>query len=295
MFNGSFVALVTPFNNSGIDKQALVKLVRFHLDNGTHGIVPVGTTGESPTLSQQEHHQVIEIVATEVANQVPIIAGAGSNNTTEAIAYNKHAASVGVDAALHVMGYYNRPNQEGIYQHFEALDSSSELPILAYNVAARAVIDILPETVARIASLANVVGIKDASCDLSRPIRERLLINQLTTKKQFCFLSGEDPTAVAYNVHGGQGCISVTANVAPKLCAQMQEACAKQDYKRALDIQLKLMPLHQALFTEPSPAGVKYACSLLGLCEPSCRLPIVTLPPATKASIKKALERVGPT
>ena len=285
MFNGSFVALITPFTNSGVDEKALAQLVRFHLDNSTHGIVPVGTTGESPTLSQREHERVIEIVTHEVGKQVPVIAGAGSNNPTEAIAYTKHAASVGVDATLHVMGYYNRPNQEGIYQHFKVLDATTELPILAYNVPARAVIDILPETMARLASLPSVVGVKDASCDLSRPVRERLLIDG-----DFCFLSGEDPTAVAYNAHGGQGCISVTANVAPKLCAQMQDACAKQQYQRALKIQLKLMPLHQALFMEPSPAGIKYACSLLGLCEPICRLPIVELSTATKKVIKHEMQ-----
>jgi len=194
---------------------------------------------------------------------------------------------------LHVMGYYNRPNQEGIYQHFKALDAASELPIMAYNVAARAVVDIAPETVASIASLPSVIGIKDASCDLSRPIRERLLIDALPAKKDFCFLSGEDPTAVAYNANGGQGCISVTANVAPMLCAQMQEACANQQYEQALNIQLKLMPLHQALFAEPSPAGVKYACSLLGLCEPTCRLPIVPLTDTSKASIKAALDHIN--
>ena len=284
IFKGSFVALVTPFNSKGLDEKALSKLIRFHLDNGTHGIVPMGTTGESPTVSQREHERVIEIVASEVGSQVPIIAGAGSNNPTEAIAYTKHAASVGVDAALHVMGYYNRPNQDGIYQHFKALDATTTLPLFAYNVAARAVIDILPETMARLASLPSVIGVKDASCDISRPVRERLLID-----KDFCFLSGEDPTAVAYNAQGGQGCISVTANIAPKLCAQMQEACLNQHFKEALSIQLKLMPLHQALFAEPSPAGAKYACSLLGLCEPICRLPIVALSDAAKKTIEKEM------
>ncbi len=285
LFKGSFVALVTPFNNGVVDEKALAKLVRFHLDNGTHGIVPMGTTGESPTVSRQEHERVIEVVTAEVGKELPIIAGAGSNNPSEAIAYTKHAASVGVDAALHVMGYYNRPNQEGIYQHFKALDAAATIPLFAYNVAARAVIDILPETMARLASLPSVVGVKDASCDISRPVRERLLIDG-----DFCFLSGEDPTAVAYNAQGGQGCISVTANIAPTLCAQMQEACALHQYQEALNIQLKLMPLHRALFAEPSPAGVKYACSLLGLCEPTCRLPIVELSDVTKKTIKTEMQ-----
>ena len=285
IFKGSFVALITPFNNKGVDEKALAKLVRFHLDNGTHGIVPMGTTGESPTLSQREHARVVEIVTAEVAKQIPIIAGAGSNNPSEAIVYTKHAASVGVDAALHVMGYYNRPNQEGIYQHFKALDATTTLPIFAYNVAARTIIDILPETMARLASLPSVIGVKDASCDISRPVKERLLID-----KDFCFLSGEDPTAVAYNAQGGQGCISVTANIAPKLCAQMQEACSNQNFQKALGIQLKLMPLHQALFAEPSPAGVKHACSLLELCEPTCRLPIVELSGVTKKNIKNEMQ-----
>ncbi len=288
MFKGSFVALVTPFNNDGVDEKALAKLVRFHLDNGTHGIVPMGTTGESPTVSQREHERVIAIVTAEVGKQVPIIAGAGSNNPIEAITYTKYAASVGADAALHVMGYYNRPNQEGIYQHFKALDANTTLPIFAYNVAARAVIDILPATMARLATLPSVIGVKDASCDISRPVKERLLID-----KDFCFLSGEDPTTVAYNAQGGQGCISVTANIAPKHCAQMQEACLNQNFQEALSIQLKLMPLHEALFAEPSPAGAKYACSLLGLCEPTCRLPIVELSDTTKATIKNEMKKLG--
>ncbi|MEM7020335.1 MAG: 4-hydroxy-tetrahydrodipicolinate synthase [Pseudomonadota bacterium] len=284
MFHGSIVALITPFSNHSIDETALARLVRFHLDNGTHGIVPVGTTGEASTLNHREHERVIEIVVHEVGGQVPVIAGAGSNNLATAVEHTKYASSVGADAVLHVMGYYNRPNQEGIYQHFRALDETAELPIIVYNVPPRAVIDILPETMARLATLTNVVGVKDASCDLSRPLRERLLIGG-----DFCFLSGEDPTAVAYNAHGGQGCISVTANIAPALCAQLQEACANQQYQLALDIQLRLVPLHRALFMEPSPAGVKYASSLLGLNEPACRLPIVELTEATKNTIGDAM------
>ncbi len=287
MFTGSIVALITPFSNDALDEPALIRLVHFHLDNGTHGIVPVGTTGESPTLSPEEHKRVIEIVVNEVGGQVPVIAGAGSNNPAEAIVFADHAASVGADAVLQVMGYYNRPNQEGIFQHFKELDATTKLPIIVYNVPPRTIIDIQPETMARVAALPNVVGVKDATCDLSRPLRERLLI-----EKEFCFLSGEDPTAVAYNVHGGQGCISVTANVAPTLCAQMQEACTNQQFQLALDLQMRLMPLHQALFMEPSPAGIKYACSLLGLNTPSCRLPVVELEETTKTVIEVSLRNL---
>lgn len=218
---------------------------------------------------------------------MPVIAGAGSYNPIQAISYTDHAALAGADGVLHVMGYYNRPNQDGIYQHFKALNGATDLPILVYNVPSRAVIDILPETMARIATLESVMGVKDATCDLSRPLREQALI-----ENNFCFLSGEDPTAVAYNAHGGQGCISVTANVAPKLCAQLQEACASQQFQLALDIQLRLMLLHEALFIEPSPAGVKYACSLLHLNGPACRLPIVALTETTKNLIKKAMRRL---
>ncbi|MBX2868014.1 MAG: 4-hydroxy-tetrahydrodipicolinate synthase [Acidiferrobacterales bacterium] len=285
MFNGSIVALITPFRHNTIDEAALKDLVRFHIENGTHGIVPVGTTGESPTLTSAEHNRVVEIVACEVGGQVPVIAGAGSNNPVEAIRYADHAAKAGASAALHVMGYYNRPSQDGIFQHFKVLDEVSSLPIVVYNVPARAVIDIEPETMARIATLENVVGVKDASCDLSRPVRERLLI-----EGEFCFLSGEDPTAVAYNAHGGNGCISVTANVAPKLCSEMQEACKRGAFDIALQIQQRLMPLHRALFTEPSPAGVKYAGSLLRLNQPGCRLPIVELSDSTKSKITEIMK-----
>ena len=287
MFNGSIAALITPFSDTGIDEKALVKLIRFQLDAGTNGVVPVGTTGEAPTLTAREQRKVIEIVVREVAGQVPVIAGAGSNNPVDAVAYAADAAAAGADAVLHALGYYNRPNQEGIYRHFEMLDQSTELPIIAYNVPPRSVIDILPETMARLAGLDHVIGVKDATCDLSRPVRERLLID-----KPFCFLSGEDPTAVAYNAHGGQGCISVTANVAPALCAQMQKACADGNYQKALELQQQLMPLHRALFIEPSPAGVKYACSLIGLCESTCRQPMVELTQSTKTEIERVMREL---
>ncbi len=284
MFNGSIVALVTPFSDDSIDEHALKGLVRFHIDNGTHGFVPVGTTGESPTLSSQEHQQVVELVVNEVGGQVPVIAGAGSNNPAEAISYTDHAAKVGVDGVLHVVGYYNRPNQEGVYQHFEAIDKATDLPIIVYNIPPRAVVDITPETMARLAKLSSVAGVKDATCDLSRPLRERQLID-----KEFCFLSGEDPTAVAYNANGGVGCIPVTANVAPSLSSKLQEACTNSNFELALEIQRRLMPLHDALFAEPNPAGVKYACSLLGLCESRCRLPMVEPTQETKQAIGDAM------
>ncbi len=288
MFTGSIVALITPFQNGEIDKPALKSLVRYHLDKGSHGLVPVGTTGESATLSFKEQGEVLNLVVSEVASQVPVIAGAGSNNTQESIALTKQAAQAGVDGLLHVVGYYNRPSQEGIYQHFAALNEATELPILAYNVPRRTIVDILPETMARLASLSQVVGVKDASCDLARPLLEADLMGEQA--ENFCFLSGEDPLAVAYNVHGGQGCISVTANIAPTLSAKMQEACQRGDFVTALDIQKSLMGLHQALFVEPSPAGVKYAASLLGLCDESCRLPIVSLTTETKIQIREAME-----
>ena len=288
MFQGSIVALVTPFNDDQVDEAALRQLVRFHIEQGTNAIVPVGTTGESATLSQAEHEKVVELVVSEVAGAIPVIAGAGSNNPAEAIHFTQHAEQVGADAALHVAGYYNRPNQEGLYQHFAALDRATNLPILAYNVPRRTIVDIEPETMARIAKLETVVGVKDASCDLSRPIREAALID-----KPFCFLSGEDNTAVAYNAQGGQGCISVTANVAPALCTEMQAACLAGDYQRALEIQTQLMPLHEALFREPSPAGAKYACSLLGLVEADCRISVVPLTDNTKAEIRTAMENLN--
>lgn len=288
MFHGSIVALVTPFKDHQVDEAALAKLVRYHLDNGTHGFVVVGTTGESPTLKPVEHQRVVEIVAQEVSGQVPVIAGAGSNNPMEAIELTHLVHQAGADAALHAFGYYNRPSQEGIYQHFKVLVEATELPILVYNIPPRAIVDIEPETMARISELPGVVGVKDATRDLARPLQEAALI-----QRDFCFLSGEDPTAVAYNVHGGVGCISTTANVAPALCARMQDACQAGQFDIALEIQRSLMPLHEALTIEPSPAGVKYACSMLGLSEPDCRLPVVALTPETKATIDRVMHKLG--
>lgn len=287
MISGSLVALITPFRKDEIDEDALRRLVRWHIEQGTHGLVPVGTTGESATLSEEEHRRVIDIVVGEADGDLPVIAGAGSNNPHEAIVYSNYAAESGADATLHVAGYYVRPNQKGLFQHFEAVHDATKLPIIVYNIPPRAIVDIEPATMARIAELPRIIGVKDATGDLSRPLKEAMLIS-----KAFSFLSGEDATAVAYNASGGNGCISVTANVAPALCAKMQEACAAGDFNKAMAIQQRLMPLHVALFMEPSPAGAKYAASLLGHCLPECRLPITTLTAKTKAAITDAMTRL---
>ena len=288
MINGSLVALVTPLRGDEIDEDALEHMVRWHIDQGTNGIVPVGTTGESATLSSKERGHVIRLVVQAVAGRISVLAGAGSNNTYNAILNNDRAKKFGADATLHVAGYYNRPSQEGLFRHFEALNNANKIPIFVYNIPTRTNVDILPETMARIATLPNVAGVKDATADITRPIRERLLI-----KGEFSFLSGEDGTAVAYNVAGGNGCISVTANVAPRLCAELQAACRDGDYKLAADIQKRLMPLHRALFVEPSPAGVKYAASLLGHCDAFCRLPMVPLSENSKLTIRMAMSDLG--
>ena len=283
-FAGSLVAIVTPFRDGRVDEGALQKLTHWHIDQGTNGIVPVGTTGESPTLTSSEHKRVIEIVVAESAGRVPVIAGAGSNNPVESIEYSLHAQEVGADGLLHVAGYYNRPKQPGLYAHFKMVHDACELPIIVYNIPPRAIVDIEVETMAKLAELPRIVGVKDATCDLSRPLRERQLI-----VSDFSWLSGEDATAVAYNAGGGNGCISVTANVAPALCAEMQSACTQGDYVKALAIQDRLMPLHLALFAEPSPAGAKYAVSRLGLCTPECRVPVVPLSEGAKARIDAAM------
>ena len=288
MFKGSIVALITPFRDGQVDEDALRRLVNWHVEQGTDGIVPCGTTGESPTLSHDEHNRVVEIVVKEVSGRIPVIAGAGSNNTAEAILLTQHAQDAGADGVLHVAGYYNRPNQEGLYQHFKAVHDASDLPIIVYNIPPRAIVDILPETMARMANLPRIVGVKDATGDVARVSRERLLLGD-----GFCQLSGEDGTALAYNAQGGDGCISVTANVAPKLCAEFQKACTAGNYVQALGMHENLMPLHIALFLEPSPAGTKYAASLLGLCEAEARLPVVPLTKSTAERVEAALKDVG--
>ncbi|MDO6457787.1 4-hydroxy-tetrahydrodipicolinate synthase [Celeribacter halophilus] len=288
MFKGSIPALVTPFKNGAVDVDTLKRLVEWHIEQGSSGIVPVGTTGESPTLSHAEHQQVIEIVVEAAAGRVPVIAGAGSNNTAEGIGLIQHAAKVGADAALVVTPYYNKPTQNGLIAHFKAMHDAADLPIVIYNIPGRSVIDMTPDTMAQLAKLPRIVGVKDATGDLSRVPKTRIACGQ-----EFCQLSGEDATALGFNAHGGVGCISVTANVAPKLCAEMQAACAAGDYAKALEITDKLMPLHIAIFLEPGVSGAKYAMSLLDLCSNEVRLPLTELSSDTKAEIKSAMEHAG--
>jgi 4-hydroxy-tetrahydrodipicolinate synthase len=289
MFKGSFTALVTPFRNGKVDEAGFTRLVEWQIAEGTHGLVPVGTTGEAPTLSHDEHMRVIELCIKTSKRRVPVIAGAGSNSTEEAIELTKFARKAGADAALHSTGYYNKPTQEGLYLHFKAISDAVELPIIAYNVPGRTVADIQPATLARIAKLKNVKGVKDASARIERMSQHRLLIG-----KEFSYLSGEDATALGFNAHGGMGCISVTSNVAPRLCSEFQSACLKGDWKRALEIQDKLMPLHDALFVETSPAPVKFAAWRLGIIEsPECRLPLAPVTDATKKTLDAALAHAG--
>ena len=291
MLRGSLVALITPFDARGdVDEAALVRLVHHHLEHGTEGLVPLGTSGESAALSEAERERVLRLVVDTVDRRLPVVAGCGANDTATARRHHARAAELGADAALHVCGYYNRPNQEGIYRHFEALSADGALPIVVYNVPPRTVVDIEVDTLVRIAALPGVIGVKDASADLARPCLERRRIDA-----SFAFLSGEDATAVAYNASGGGGCVSVTANVAPGACASMQRACRDGDFAAAMAIQDRLTPLHAALFTEPSPAGVKYACARIGLCRPDCRLPMVALRASTTAAIDAALEALEPS
>ena len=288
MFRGSFTAMITPFKNGELDEVALRHNVNFQIENGTHGLVPVGTTGESPTVTEEEHKRVIQVVVEESAGRVPVIARAASNNPVAALAFAKAAEQSGADGILCVAGYYNRPSQEGLYQHFKYIHDASELPMVIYNIPPRAIVDILPETLARLAELPRVVGVKDATGDLARPSIEKHIIGD-----QFSYLSGEDLTAIAYNVVGGNGCISVTSNVAPKLCSELQLACMQGDYVKAQSIHEKLVPLHQSLFVEPSPAGIKYAMSLIGLCQDDVRLPIVPLQTESKERIKAAMQALN--
>lgn len=287
MFNGSYVALITPFCNGKIDECALRKMVNWQINNGSNGLVPMGTTGESPTVTRDEHKKVVAIVIEETQGRVPVIAGAGSNNTALALELAQYAQHAGADGALCVAGYYNRPSQQGLYEHFKYIHDNTDIPLIIYNIPPRTIVDIAPHTMARLARLPRIVGVKDATADLSRVSLERNLI-----KRPFSFFSGEDMTALAYNAMGGGGCISVTANIAPGLCASMQKACEIGDYAKALQIHEKLVPLHLSLFLEPSPAGVKYAASQLDLCSEQARLPIVGLAQDTKIEIKKALENI---
>jgi len=289
MFKGSLVALVTPFRNGAVDEAALEALVEWHISEGTHGLVPVGTTGESPTLTHAEHERVIEIVVKKAAKRVPVIAGAGSNNTAEAIRFMQFAERVGADAALVVTPYYNKPTQAGLIAHFKALHDCCELPIIIYNIPPRSVVDILPGTMGELAKLPRIIGVKDATGDLSRVPKQRI-----TCGKDFIQLSGEDATALGFNAHGGVGCISVTANVAPRLCSEFQEATLSGDYAKALEYLDRLMPLHTAIFLEPGLAGAKHGLSILGRVRDEVRLPLlpVTRPVSDKirAAMKTAVE-----
>lgn len=288
MFKGSMPALVTPFQSGELDLVTLKKLVEWHIGEGSNGLVPVGTTGESPTLTHREHETVVEEVVKAAAGRIPVIAGAGSNNTVESIRLAQHAEKVGADAILVVTPYYNKPTQRGLIAHFTAIHDACGLPIIIYNIPPRSVIDMTPETMGELAKLPRIVGVKDATADLSRVSMQRMSCGE-----DFCQLSGEDPTAHGFNAQGGVGCISVTANVAPKMLSQMQAACAAGDYAAALAIQDKLMPLHKAIFTEPGLVGVKYAMSKLDLCSEEVRLPLTGLLDETKALIDNGLRHAG--
>lgn len=288
-FQGSIPALITPMKNGAFDENAFRKFVAWQLKEGTHGLVPVGTTGESPTLTAEEHKAVVRICVEEAKGKGFVIAGAGSNNTAEAIEYTQHAKQAGADAALVVVPYYNKPTQEGIYAHYAAIAKAVDIPIFIYNVPGRTVTSISVETVTRLAhDFKNIVGIKDATSDLSRPSRQRL-----ASGTGFIQFSGEDASSLGFNAHGGVGAISVTANAAPKLCAQLQEATLRGDYESALKFQDRLMPLHHAMFVEPSPGPVKYAVSLLGMCDPEVRLPLVPVTDETKKLVKAAMIHAG--
>ncbi|WP_338549340.1 4-hydroxy-tetrahydrodipicolinate synthase [Roseovarius phycicola] len=288
MFKGSFPALVTPFKNGELDIDTLKKLVEWHIGEGSHGLVPVGTTGESPTLSHEEHEKVVEEVVRAAAGRVPVIAGAGSNNTVESIRFMQHAEKVGANAALVVTPYYNKPTQRGLIAHFTALHDCCELPIIIYNIPGRSVVDMTPETMGELANLPRIVGVKDATGDLARVSQQRM-----TCGTEFCQISGEDATAHGFNAQGGVGVISVTANVAPKMVADVQNATLSGDYAKALEIQDRLMPLHKAIFTEPGLVGAKYAMSRLGLCGEEVRSPLTGLSDETRAMVDDGLRFAG--
>ena len=288
MFQGSFVALITPFRDGEVDEQAFQSLVEWHIREGTHGLVPCGTTGESPTLSHAEHKRVVELCIEAAAGRVPVIAGAGSNSTREAIELTEHAKEAGADATLHVTPYYNKPTQEGLYHHFKAIADAVDLPVFIYNIPGRSVVNMSNDTMARLAEMTQIVGVKDATADIARVSSQRLLMGS-----DFIQLSGEDATALALMAHGGHGCISVTANLAPRACAEFQSACLAGDFGTALEYQDRLMPLHTALFLETSPAPVKYGAGLLELCTGELRSPLVEVSDETKESVNTAMRAAG--
>ena len=288
MFKGSFVALITPFRDGAVDESAFQEIVEWQIAEGTDGLVPCGTTGESPTLSHEEHMRVVELCIEATRGRVPVLAGTGSNSTAEAIMLTRHAKEAGADGALVVTPYYNKPTQAGLYAHFKAIADAVDLPIVIYNIPPRSVIDMTVETMASLAEHPNIVGVKDATAKLERVSQQRLAMGA-----DFIQLSGEDATALALMAHGGHGCISVTGNVAPRACGEFQDACLAGDFATALTIQDRLMPLHVALFLEASPGPVKYAASLLGKCTAELRLPLAAVSDATKVRVTSAMQSAG--
>jgi 4-hydroxy-tetrahydrodipicolinate synthase len=287
-FRGSFTALVTPFKNGAVDENAFRSLVDWQVAEGTRGLVPVGTTGESPTLSHEEHKLVVEWCVGQAKGRVPVVAGAGSNSTREAVELSQHAEQAGANAVLVVTPYYNKPTQEGLYQHYKAISDSIGIPIIIYNIPSRSVIDMSVDTMKRLFALRNIAGVKDATASMVRVSQQRAELGE-----DFNQLSGEDATALGFMAHGGHGCISVTSNVAPRLCAEFQSACLRGDYRAALMLQDKLMPVHTALFLETNPAPVKYALSLLGRCAETVRQPLVAITEKTKAAVRDAMVHAG--
>jgi 4-hydroxy-tetrahydrodipicolinate synthase len=290
MFKGSFTALITPFKNDTVDEAAMERLIEWQIAEGTHGLVPAGTTGESPTLDTPEHKRVVELTVEAAKGRVPIIAGTGSNSTDEAIDLSRHAEKAGAAGLLVVTPYYNKPTQEGLYLHFKAINDAVNIPVIIYNIPGRSIVDMTVATMGRCAELKNLRGVKDATANLARCSQQRAAIGN-----DFCLLSGEDATALGFMAHGGHGCISVASNVAPRLCADFQNACLAGDFKKALSLQDRLMPLHDALFAEASPGPVKYAASQLGLCAPDMRLPMAPISDATRKTVDAALAKVGLT
>ncbi len=288
MFKGSFTALITPFDGDAVDYDAFARFVEFQIGEGSHGLVPVGTTGESPVLTHDEHEKVVEACIKIARGRVPVIAGAGSNSTREAVALARHAEKAGANAVLVVTPYYNKPTQEGLYLHFKAVNDAINIPIYIYNIPSRSVIDMSVATMARLAKLPNIKGVKDATASPVRVTQQRMICGE-----GFNQLSGEDATALAFMAHGGHGTISVTSNVAPRLCADFQNACLKGDYTTALAVHQRLMPLHEVLFIETNPAPTKYVASLLGFGKPDVRLPLAPLSDAARAAIDAAVDKVG--